>query len=390
MARQARKLQAKTKKPTVRVGPMAAKSIAIKGYGSEPEIKSDFSKSGLTGALNWYNTVEEPDAHTESLFAELKARNYPKDDIAAVKRAISQKGFWQHSVIVIARMLQREIILSADVITRWEEKIRDLIQTGRTIKEEKIAEAEEKGVVLSIQERTDNKANEMFETFDDLAEEVWTGQKAVRDIKWFEVFASLDMKPGHARRLVERFKEEAAKYAENPKDYTKETLKTQVPYWTGLLEAASTWAAEKQVKPKTEAQLKKESVRRALTSAKKETKAVSGLKFKQSDDDTGVISQNPAGIIGAQIVVLYNTKYNLLTTLYAKGAAGLSIKGTSIINYDEELSKTKRAGRAAATVKAMSGQSKTQLKKSFDAVKGTPAEAKNRTSEEVVIVRIIK
>jgi len=389
MARAARKLQ-KTKKPTIRVGPMAAKSIAIKGYGSEPEIKSDFSASGLTAALNWYNTVEEPDAHIESLFAEMKARDYSKADIAAMKRAASQKGFWQHSVLVIARMLQREIILPYDVLTRWEEKVTTLIAQGYTIREERVAEAEEKGIVLSIQERTDNKANEMFVAFDDLADEVWTNEKQLKDLKFFEIFKEMDIKPGHARRLVERFKESVEKYAENPADYSKETLKTQVPFWTNLLDAASTWASEKQAKPKTDAQLKRESVRLALTSAKRETKAVSGLKYKPSDDDTGVISQNPSGIIGAQVAVLYNTKYNLLTVLYAKGAAGLSIKGTSIINYNEDESKTKRAGRAAATVKAMASQPKTTLKKSFDSVKGTPVEAKNRTSEEVIIVRIIK
>lgn len=389
MARQARKLQ-KTKKPTVRVGPMAAKNIAIQGYGSEPALNLDLTQGGLANALNWYSCVQDPDAHVESLMLELKDRNYSKEDIAAVRRAVNSKGFWQNSVLNIARMLQRQIKMPADTLERWEQKVKGLVELGRTIREEKIADAEEKGIVLSIQERTDNKANEMFVVFDDLAEEIWTGVKQVKDLKFFELFKEMDIKPGHARRLVERFKEEATKYEENPKDYTKDTLKVMVPYWNGLLEAASTWASEKQVKPKTDAQLKKESVRRALTSAKKESKAVSGLKYKASDDDTGVISSNPNGIIGAQVVVLYNTKYNLLTTLYAKGAAGLSIKGTSIINYDESLSQTKRAGRAGPLVKVMSGQSKTALKKSFDSLKGTAMEAKNRTSEEVVIVRIIK
>lgn len=390
MARQARKLQKKIKKPTARVGPMAAKNIAIKGYGSEPALNSDLSEGGLATALNWYSCVEEPGAHLESFLAELKDRNYSKEDITAAKRAASAKTFWRHSVLNIARMLQRGITLPAESVARWEEKVKSTIEEGHLIREEKIADAEEKGIVLSIQERTDNKANEMFVTFDDLAEEVWTGVKTLKDIKFFEIFTEMDVKPGHARRLLERFKEEAAKYEENPKDYSKETLKVMAPFWNALAEAASTWASEKQAKPKTEAQLKRESVRRALTSAKKESKAVSGLKYKPSDDDIGVISSNPSGIIGAQLVVLYNTKYNLLTMLYAKGASGLSIKGTSIINYDETESQTKRAGRAGATVKAMAGQTKTALKKSFDSIKGTAMEAKNRTSDEVVIVRIIK
>ncbi len=390
MARQARKLQKKIKKPTVRVGPMAAKSIAIKGYGPEPEINTDLSVAGLSTALNWYSCVEDIGTHLDSLLAELKDREYSKSDIAAAKRAASSKSFWRHSILHIARMLQRNVILPEDTITRWKANVQTLIAEGHLIREEKIADAEEKGIVLSIQERTDKKAAEMFVAFDDLAEEIWTGAKQLKDVKFFEIFTEMSIKPGHARRLHEQFKEEADKYVENPKDYSKDTLKAMAPFWADLAEAASTWASEKQAKPKTDAQLKRESIRRVLTSAKKEAKAVGTLKYKPSDDDIGVISSNPSGIIGAQLVVLYNTKYNLLTMIYAKGSAGLSIKGASIINYDETESQTKRAGRAGATVKAMSGQSKTALKKSFDSIKGTAMEAKNRTSDEVVIVRIIK
>lgn len=389
MARQARKLQ-KTKKPTVRVGPMAAKQIAIKGYGPEPEIGSDFSKDGYGRALNWYSTVPERMEYADIYFKELADNGYTKQDVAAAKRSVNQPTFSYWSLFSIARMMQRQIILPEQTLSFFKNRTEEIIARGYQIQEEKVAEAKEKGVIISIQERTDNKANEMFEVFDDLAEEIWTGQKVLKDIKFFEVFKTLDVKPGHARRLLERFKEEAQKYIDNPKDYSKETLKTQVPFWNSLVDATTTWANEKQAKPKTEAQLKKESVRKALSGAKKEAKAVAGLKYKQSDDSVGVVSSNPAGIIGAQEVVLFNTKYNLLTILRAKGSAGLSIKGTSIINYDESLSKTKRAGRSAATIKAMASQSKTQLKKSYDSIKGTEQEAKNRTSEEVVIVRIIK
>lgn len=385
----ARKTRA-PKKPTVRVGPMAAKSIAIKGYGPEPEIGLDVSETGLAQALNWYSCVEEPDAHIPSFLAELKDRNYSKEDIAAAKRFASSKGFWQTSVLVISRMMQRQVILPTDTIERWKENVANIIATGNTIKEEKIAIAEEKGVVISIQERTDNKANEMFESFDDLAEEVWTGVKSLKDIKFFELFTTLEMKPAHARRLLERFKEEAQKYIDNPKDYSKETLKTMAPFWSGLAEACSTWATEKQAKPKTEAQLKKESLRKALTGAKKEAKAVSGLKYKPTDDESGLVSSNPAGIVGASMVVLYNTKYNVVTMLHAKGATGLSIKGTTITNVDEDMSKTKRAGRSTPVLKSMMSQTKTALKKSFDGIKGTELDLRTRTSDEIVIVRIIK
>ncbi len=395
MARQANKTNKRpmktAKKAVGRVGPMAAKKIAIEGFGSEPVAGTTLAGAELSRALTWYSSVEEPGTHNQSVYDEMKKRNYSKEDIASVKRVLNQKTFYQASISSIARMLQRDIILPEDYVDRWVSRINDLIIVGQSIKEEKVAEAEEKGIVLSIQDRTANKANEMFESFDDLAEDVWTKVKDLKNIKFFELFTELDMKPAHARILLERFKAEAEKYVENPKDYTKETIKLMKPFWDGLRDAATTWAAERQAKPKTEAQLKKESIRKALSSVKKAERAVATtFKFKPSDDASGVVSSNPNNIIGAQVVVLFNTKYNLLTVLHAKDHTGLTVKGTGIINYDEATSKTKRAGRATALIKSMQTQSKTAIKKSFDSIKGQEMEPKNRGSEEVVIVRIIK
>jgi hypothetical protein len=50
-------------------------------------------------------------------------------------------------------------------------------------------------------------------------------------------------------------------------------------------------------------------------------------------------------MLGSEELVTFNTKYKILTHFYALDRAGLGVKGTTIVNYDETKSKSYRIGR---------------------------------------------
>jgi hypothetical protein len=114
---------------------------------------------------------------------------------------------------------------------------------------------------------------------------------------------------------------------------SKKQLKERIVFFSKLLEDASSYG---NVTKKTRAPRKP----RAISVEKK----LKGLKFQKEDNTYKIASINPEKIIGAQELWTFNTKYKTITVLRALDRGGLQVKGTSIINYDETTSVTKRTG----------------------------------------------
>jgi len=82
-----------------------------------------------------------------------------------------------------------------------------------------------------------------------------------------------------------------------------------------------------------EAKVLKKPRKKRVKSAEDQVKKI---KFKLSDDKLGITSTPAAQIIGAQGVVVYNTKNRKIGYYTASGPAGLLVKGTSIIEYSSK------------------------------------------------------
>ena len=71
------------------------------------------------------------------------------------------------------------------------------------------------------------------------------------------------------------------------------------------------------------------------------------------------------------------------------GPAGLSIKGTTIINYDPVLSMTKTLRKPEDILPSILNNSKTLLNKTFNGIKTTAASLNGRINEDTILVRIL-
>jgi hypothetical protein len=65
------------------------------------------------------------------------------------------------------------------------------------------------------------------------------------------------------------------------------------------------------------------------------------LKYQKENAEFRVASIDPAKLLGAKYLVAFNTKTRDLSLYYAN-EGGFSVKGTSIINFDETKSFTKK------------------------------------------------
>ena len=112
------------------------------------------------------------------------------------------------------------------------------------------------------------------------------------------------------------------------------------------------------------------------------------FKYQKEDKQNKLASIAPQKILGAQELWTFNTKYKTLTVYRANGPNGLSIKGTSIVGFDENTSLGKSVGRKQEDyLRRVMIESKFKLKKIFDDI-STANIFTNRTSDNTVLLKV--
>lgn len=108
----------------------------------------------------------------------------------------------------------------------------------------------------------------------------------------------------------------------------------------------------------------------------------------EKDDTIGVSSDNSEKILGANYVYTFNTSNNILTMFVSK-EGGFTINRSSIKNYDEDKTKSKRVGRRTKEVisKLMSGTKYTR-QKILDEVKTDYITTTDRISDKTLILKV--
>jgi len=127
---------------------------------------------------------------------------------------------------------------------------------------------------------------------------------------------------------------------------------------------------------------------RAPKSVSKE-KVVSKLKYAKEDKVLRLVSINPADIIGAQELWVYNSKTRKLGKYVADSLKGpLNVKGTTIIGFDEHKSVTKTLRKPADTLKEFSKATKVQLRKFIEDIRATETKLNGRINQETLLLRV--
>ena len=117
---------------------------------------------------------------------------------------------------------------------------------------------------------------------------------------------------------------------------------------------------------------------------------VAKLNYKIEDTELNIKSVKPTEIVGANQAWTLNTKTRMLSVYNAMGPAGLSVKGSTLIGFDEKTSVVKKLRKPQEQIKALNDAGKVTLRKYMDTVKSIARPAKNRINNDVLLLRIIK
>jgi hypothetical protein len=273
--------------------------------------------------------------------------------------------------------------------------IDDVLEAGKADIDEEAEKAKEADKPTTgqptIQERVRDAAYAMTDELEDAVESFQTNPESF-DPKAFKVLNLLkgrQVKAAHARIIKTLYARDLAELEELASGEADEQLregyahlsrkqvKNLIAFYQEIQAACDMLAQEAKVN----------RAPRAKKSVPKE-KLIAKLKYKKTDEPLKLVSINPTDILGASELWVYNTKTRKLGKYVADNLKGpLSVKGTSIIGFDEHQSVCKTLRKPDEKLKEFKAASKVQLRKFLDTINATDTKMNGRLNEETILLR---
>jgi hypothetical protein len=343
--------------------------------GDEPtvDLNSRFPTVELARAYSWYNinyTIEEG---REWLSSYLKSKEYSQDFIDNLMSTQIPMVYCS-----IARLLSRDISLPEKTMFNFKKFLEQQLPKQVEIKTKRVtyikaptADSKIETIMSNIEEATDQF--------------ITTGSY---DYSLYNDIKNQDIKSPSVKEIYNRLMpriQQVLELADNPKSdiaeyyikYTREQKKIILQFHRMLeTDCKKALQATKVVR-----QNKK---KRPVSSEK----LLKNFKFKKEDVSLKILSIEPSKILTSTMLVVYNTKYKRMTVFVAKEGEKLSVKGTSIQNYDETKTESKRVKKPEeATTQILSGTNNSILK-TFAKFKSKPQTITNRINEDTLLLRV--
>lgn len=384
---------------------MAKKQKTIRGkfadekyLGQEPDLRGEVTNAQIISAYNWYNYFYDGDQAKVWIIEYLKEFNKTEKELIKnvnrINSNLCRTSGWNCRILLLGGNLPQ------DLQDRNIARIKALASradtgcsTSTSTSGNEVIGKEEDGIekevkqVISVQERVTNRANDLIADIEGHLDNFYRNGTMFKPVDWL---SAQDVKPMIAQKIADYYKPLYAEIfdALNGKNdqlreayasWKKPKLKIYMEFVKSIVSAAETRTTI--VKATRKPRKKKEKPASAL---------VSKLKYKVKDDTFKLDSIDPKQIIGCNQLWIFNTKYRTLGVYNAMGPAGLSVKGSTLVGYDEKTSQIKTLRKPAEQLKKLQEGGKIVLRKFMDEIKCKPKTATGRINNETVLVRIIK
>ena len=134
--------------------------------------------------------------------------------------------------------------------------------------------------------------------------------------------------------------------------------------------------------------VKKATKKARVKKAPSKEKVISKLKYCKTDAVLKLVSINPADIVGASELWVYNTKSRKLGKYVAAAYQTLTVKGTSLVNFDTDKSVSKTLRKPEEKLKEFAKSGKIQLRKFLDDIKATESKMNGRMNADIVLLKV--
>ena len=346
-------------------------------YGHEPKFDRELSKIELMSTLNWY--TQNKDTKDAVKYAnDYFKKNYKLNVDSVIKNYPTTFGFVCRILNNGGSINEKELVWFNETIVKIKE---DLAKPKVDVV------VDDKPVQPNIQDRIREKASECIGELEGLLDE-YILSKFTSNPKPYGIMHTLNIKGIHTNRILEHWKRIRSDYdnalttedeliKEGYSNFSKTEIKKIVGFCDSVITDAMKVVSEanKTRKPRQRKQKSPEQL-------------VSKLKYLDKHEE--LVSENPKDIIGALQLWVYNTKSRKLGCYNAEDASGLSVKGSSIISFNESKSTQKKLRKPEVTLPEVLKGGKVYLRTALDDIKAVASTLNGRLNTDTILLRIIK
>jgi hypothetical protein len=358
-------------------------------FGTEPSWTNQEEISNLKvaeiRALNWYNYFCDSKQAKTFVVEYMASIGRPKEEISLVSSSdasIPVQLGW------VARMMCMGYNPSDTFKNFFVKEFKTVVEIAKKTKKTKApVVATSTAPVVSIQDRIREKASDEVGEIEGLVDEfIAGGCKFAPDMESY--LKGKELSSVVQKRMCEVFIKRSKEFEDvmNTSDaevkeaysnFSKVQLRKIKEFYDAVVTETNRGAEKK---PTRKARKVKEKPASVIAAKVQYMKDFAELNLK---------SVLPEKIIGANQVWLYNTKTKLLGMYNADNAKGLTIKGTTIQNFNTETSSGKRLRKPEVAVKQVLDGGKIVLKKLLDGLTTKPSELTGRINPDTIIVKVI-
>ena len=349
-------------------------------------------------AMAWYRLESSAKELKPKVIDWMGRQGCTKEDISAFKKTKDNRcgmtmGAVAACLIKGMPAVRDEFNDGRDTAVWLRARINEVIEQGRDDIDDSDAVVEVKKDVYtpSIQERLREVSLGMTEEIETAIEAFQTDPETF-DPKAFKVLNLLKAKQAkaahariirdfYARNLTELLELASGKADEQLKEGYSHRSKKQIKSFIAFLqeiESACNMLMQ-------EAKVNKKPRAKKVVS---KDKIIAKLKYKKSDEPLKLVSVNPADIIGAQELWIFNSKTRKLGKYVAAEFQELGIKGTTITGFNETKSVQKTLRKPAEQIKAFKEAGKVVLRKFLEEINAVDTKMNGRINEDIMLLKI--
>jgi molybdopterin converting factor small subunit len=350
-------------------------------------------------AMAWYRLESSAKELKPKVIDWMGRQGCTKEDISAFKKTKDNRcgmtmGAVAACLIKGMPTVREEFNDGRDTAIWLRARINEVIEQGRDDLDDSdtVVEVKKDVYVPSIQERLREVSLGMTEEIETAIEAFQTDPETF-DPKAFKVLNLLKAKQAKAahariirdfysRNLTELLELASGKADEQLKEGYSHRSKKQIKSFIAFLQEIESACNMLMQEAKVN---KKPRAKKAVS----KDKIIAKLKYKKSDEPLKLVSINPADIIGAQELWIFNSKTRKLGKYVAAEFQELGIKGTTITGFSETKSVQKTLRKPAEQIKAFKEAGKVVLRKFLEEINAVDTKMNGRINEEIMLLKVV-
>jgi hypothetical protein len=348
--------------------------IVTEPHGITPDLTN--YKSALSRAFNFYNQDKD----------KKDARIYLKTYIKHKGMAVDIDGVSDSNIILTYGWLSRMVLNGNTLIDRHNEDLDSYIN-NLSITKQVIKVVVDKTPRPSVRDYMQDK---IAEVIGDLEGQVDAFLKEDKEFDLYNYLQANSIPKPYCKDIDEWARKRGTEFTEVYKTVDKDTKdgysNISRRQQANLVKMFGSFIVDLE----KYTQFKKANRKPRATKAKPPAVQVARIKYKKEDTELGIKSVNPSEMVGASQVWVYNVKYKRLAAYRSDSVQGIQVKGSTLQNYDPDMSECRSIRRPEAFLKVLLDASKVKLRKLLSDLTTKGYDVTGRINDECIIVRVIK